>query len=154
LSTLEILKKPKFGKLLRKIRGKKKMSIRELARRVGVDHTYLSQIELGKVGPPVGSISMAIARILESPELMELAEYALARQLLITELQRRQVYAEMPPAFREELKISDNEWKEITDMCSKLIPRLLAAKERREKPSEWQPMSPEEEKKRFSKSWN
>jgi len=150
LSILKIVK-PKFGKLLRKIRMKRGMSVRELARRIGVDHTYISQIELGKVGPPVGSHSMAIARVLESPELTELAEYALARQLLITELQRHRVYAEMPPAFRRELGISDRELDEITGMCSRLIPRLHAAKERREKPTELHPMSQDEERKFFAK---
>ena len=78
----------------------------------------------------------------------ERAEYALAHQLLIVEWQRYQVYSEMDAGFREELKMSDSEWKEITDMCRKLIPRLTAAKERREKPSEWHRVKEDEKKPR------
>lgn len=143
--------KPKFGKVLRKIREKQGMSVRELARQIDVDHTYISQIELGKVGPPVGRISMAIARALESADLMELAKYALARQLLIMEMQRFQIYDDMPADLQEELEISNRELNEITGMCSRLIPRLHAAKDRREKPSDRHPMSADEEKKFFAK---
>jgi transcriptional regulator with XRE-family HTH domain len=127
------------------------MSVRELARQVDVDHTYISQIELGKVGPPVGRISMAIARALESNELMELAQYSLVRQLLIMEMQLFQMYDDMPADLLEELKISNRELYEITGMCSRLIPRLHAAKDRREKPSDRHPMSPEEEKEFLAK---
>jgi len=150
LSTFKIVK-PNFGKLLRKIREKQGMSVRELARQIDVDHTYISQIELGKVGPPVGRISMAIARALESDQLMKLAQYALVRQLLIMEMQLFQMYDDMPADLLEELKIDNRELYEITHVRSRLIPRLHAAKDRRERPSDRQPVSPEEEKKFFAK---
>jgi transcriptional regulator with XRE-family HTH domain len=143
---VERLAKPRFGALLREIRQKRGMRLRELARQVDVDHTYISQIELGKVGPPVGLISMQIARILDSPELMKLAEWITVRQLLIMEGSREAVYKELSPQLRNELGISDTELKEITDMSSKLWARLFAAKGRRESPSEWKRISRKEEK--------
>jgi len=128
------------------------MSVSELARQIRVDHTYVSQIELGKVGPPVATTAIAIARVLESPELLELAKHTLLRNLLLLEMQRNHAYLEMPPRLREELGVSDSEWKEITEMSSRLIPKLLAAKERWDKPSEWKRMSPRKEKAMFPKS--
>jgi transcriptional regulator with XRE-family HTH domain len=145
MSTVEKLVKPKFGRLMRKIRLKKGKGVRELARELVVDHTYISQVELGKVGPPVGLLSMKIARILDSPELMKLAEWITVRQLLIVEMNRHAVYHELPDQLRNELGITDAELKEITDMCSRLTPKLLAAKDRRESPSEWKRSSRKEE---------
>jgi transcriptional regulator with XRE-family HTH domain len=150
LSSLKFVK-PKFGKLLRRVRQKRGMSLRELARQTGVDHTYISQIELGKVGPPVGRVSMTIARILESSELMELAEHALARELLIMEYQRWAMYDDMTPEFLDELKISEQEQADIKKHSAWLIPKLRDAKERREKASDWQPMSKQEEEEYFAK---
>ena len=122
--------KPEFGPVLRRIRQKRGMSLRDLADQIGVDHTYISQIELGKVGHPVGQISIRIARALDSPELMTLAEYIAIRQLLIAEQQRDEVYQELPVELRNELGITDTEMKEITDMCSRLNVKLLDALER------------------------
>jgi transcriptional regulator with XRE-family HTH domain len=124
--------KPKFGPVLRRIRRKRGLSLRELARQVDVDHTYISQIELGKVGTPVGELSMRIARTLDSPELMQIADYITVRQLLITELQRFAVYQELPPQLLDELGITDTELKEITDMCSRLSGKFEAALLRRQ----------------------
>src|SRR5580692_6055983 len=138
---VERLAKPRFGALLREIRQKRGMKLRELAAQVNVDHTYISQIELGKVGPPVGRLSLQIARILDSPELMKLAEWITVRQLLIMEGSREEVYKELPPQLRNELGISDTELKQMTDTCSRLTIKLLAAKDRRESPHEWKRIS-------------
>jgi transcriptional regulator with XRE-family HTH domain len=127
--------KPKFGPVLRTIRQKRGISLRDLANQIGVDHTYISQIELGKVGPPVGQISIRIARILDSPELMRIAEYIAIRQLLIAERQRDEVYQELPVELRNELGITDAEMKEITDMCSRLTVKLLDALDRMQRDS-------------------
>jgi transcriptional regulator with XRE-family HTH domain len=143
-----LFKFAQFGKLLRKIRLKKGVGLRELAREVGVDHAYISQVEIGKVGMPIGTTSMAIARILESPVLMELAEYALVRQLFIMENQRYEAYAEMAPRLREELKITEGELKKIKEMWSKMSAGLLAAMDRRG----FKPASGAEEKRKSSRS--
>jgi len=145
--SIKVFKFAKYRKLLRQIRLKRGMSVRELARQVRVDHTYISQIELGKVGMPIGTTAMAIARILESPVLMELAEYALVRQLFIAESQRYQAYEEMAPHLRKELEITDGEMQEIKEMWSRMFGRLLAAMDRR---TEFKPMSRTREKKRLS----
>jgi transcriptional regulator with XRE-family HTH domain len=142
MSTEKFFVKPKFGPVLRRIRQKRGMSLRELADQVDVDHSYISQIELGKVGPPVGKLSMKIARILNSPELMRIADYITIRQLLIAEGQRDAVYQELPVELRNELGITDAVMKEITEMSSRLTVKLLDALDRRERdPSIWRQIS-------------
>jgi hypothetical protein len=91
------------------------------------------------------------ALILESPELLEVAEHALARELLIMEFQRWAMYDDMTPEFLQELNISEQERGDIIKHSAWLIPKLRAAKERREKASDWQPMSNEEEKEYLAK---
>lgn len=81
---------------------------------------------------------------------MEVAEHALARELLIMEYQRWAMYDDMTPEFLKELKISEQERYGIIKHSAWLIPKLRAAKERREKASDWQPMSKEEEKEYFA----
>jgi|ERR1700734_797619 len=144
------LVKPKFGSLLRKIRQKNGMSVRGLARELGVNHTYISQIELGKTGAPVGDVSMEIARILNSPELTKVAEYITVRELLILEMQRNAVYQKLPHELRNELDITDAELKEIADLCSKLVGKLLPALDRRQDLAKWKRIS---HKKGISERW-
>ncbi len=65
------LKQTNYGKLLRKIRQKKGMSIRRLAKHIGVNPSYLSRIECNKVASPTWARMTAIAEALDSPDLME-----------------------------------------------------------------------------------
>lgn len=51
-----------FGDLLRKARTDAGLSIREVARRVGMDPTHLSRIERGLAGRPTWERIVAIAR--------------------------------------------------------------------------------------------
>jgi transcriptional regulator with XRE-family HTH domain len=149
MSKLQILelRRPKFGQLMRRIRKNHGLSLRQLAAQVELDHSYLYQIEREKQLPPVGTTSMAIARALDSVELMELAEWALLKQLLLTELQRHAVYMDLSPKIRKELGISDDELKQIDEQAMTLFPRLHAAKERREVMNyKYTPLTPKEEK--------
>ena len=52
---------PAFGKRLQELRHREgKMSLRELAGRVGISPSYLSQIEQGKLPPPRTNLSLII----------------------------------------------------------------------------------------------
>jgi len=66
----------KFGQKIRNLRKNKGLTLRELAKRVGINFTYLSKIETGKSGytPSVKTISN-LAKSLEADqvELMLLA---------------------------------------------------------------------------------
>ncbi|SNZ14524.1 Transcriptional regulator, contains XRE-family HTH domain [Terribacillus aidingensis] len=50
------------GSVLKKERESKKLSLRELARRSGVSHPYISQLENGRTGVPTYSTVRALAK--------------------------------------------------------------------------------------------
>lgn len=86
-----------FGEKLRSLRREKKLSQRDLAERVGLNFTYLSKIENGKLDfagfPSEGTIlKLAEALAADPDELLLLAEK-------IPESIRRRVI-ERPDAFR------------------------------------------------------
>ena len=57
-----------FGQRLRDLRKQKNLSQRDLAARVGIDFTYLSKIEGGRLDPPSEVIIRRIAQVLEADE--------------------------------------------------------------------------------------
>jgi transcriptional regulator with XRE-family HTH domain len=62
----------KFGKALREIRLKKKMSQGDIARKLGVHRSYISGLERGKRNPSLLTIKkMAKAIGVEPKELLE-----------------------------------------------------------------------------------
>ncbi len=57
-----------FGQRLRELRKQKNLSQRELAAQVGIDFTYLSKIEVGRMDPPSEAIILRIAQVLDADE--------------------------------------------------------------------------------------
>ncbi len=57
-----------FGQRLRDLRKKKNLSQRDLAAQVGIDFTYLSKIEGGRLDPPSEVVIRRIAQVLEANE--------------------------------------------------------------------------------------
>ncbi len=57
-----------FGQRLRNLRKQKNLCQRDLAARVGIDFTYLSKIEGGRLDPPSEVIIQRIAQVLEADE--------------------------------------------------------------------------------------
>lgn len=57
-----------FGRRLRDLRKQKNISQRDLAARVGIDFTYLSKIEGGRLAPPSEDVIRHIAQVLEADE--------------------------------------------------------------------------------------
>jgi HTH-type transcriptional regulator, competence development regulator len=57
-----------FGQRLRDLRKRKNLSQRDLAARVGIDFTYLSKIEGGRLNPPSEIIIKRIAQVLDADE--------------------------------------------------------------------------------------
>lgn len=54
-----------FGQIIKNARQNKKITQRELAKRIGVDFSYISKIETGALEPPSEAVINKIARILE-----------------------------------------------------------------------------------------
>lgn len=64
-----------FGQRLRDLRRERNLSQRELASQVGIDFTYLSKIEVGRMDPPSEQVIRRIAEALsaDADELINLA---------------------------------------------------------------------------------
>ena len=69
-----------FPDRLRELRRTARLSQRALAEQVGVDFTYLSKIENGRVEPPSESVLQRIAK--ELADKLEMDETALADELI------------------------------------------------------------------------
>ena len=94
----------KFGERVRQLRKAKKLTLRDLASKVGVNFTYLSKIENGKLDfgdYPSEALICKLARVLKADEdeLLILAEK-------IPERIRRRVM-ERPEAFRAFASLDD-----------------------------------------------
>src|SRR6185312_11402852 len=60
-----------IGQRLREVRSSLDISVRELARRIGVSPSFVSQIELGKTSPSVGTLYAIVTELgLSLDELM------------------------------------------------------------------------------------
>jgi transcriptional regulator with XRE-family HTH domain len=57
-----------FGERVRELRLRKQLSQPQVADLVGIDATYLSKIENGKVSPPAGQVIRRLARSLDYDE--------------------------------------------------------------------------------------
>lgn len=57
-----------FGERLRKLRLQQGLNQRDLANQVGIDFTYLSKIETGKMSPPSQETIRKLAKALDTDE--------------------------------------------------------------------------------------
>jgi len=130
---LRFQKGPSYCKLLRKERLKCGISVRKLAKAVGLDHTHISKIELGKATPPAEKMA-AIARFLGSEELTEAGEHALLRHLVDLNLFLQSEYAQMSEELREEIGLTEA-WRHAHSV---MVGKLIRTWDRRGK---WRDMS-------------
>lgn len=66
-----------FGKMLRTVREQRRLSVRKLARLIGISPTYLSKIERGELPPPAWDKILSLGAHLKSEELQEAALHSL-----------------------------------------------------------------------------
>ncbi len=113
-----------FGTELRRLRRQGQLTLRSLARRVGVDFTYLSKIETGALPPPAAPTIDKLARALgRSPDTLLRLARKVPSDLSAILLANEHVPVFLRAASRE--RLSQRDWEELT--------RWLA--ERRERPS-------------------
>lgn len=82
-----------FGTRVRELRKEAGLSLRELARRVKIDFTYLSKVELERVDPPSDRVIRDLARELEADE-----EEMLALAAKVSQDDLREVVGRAPEA--------------------------------------------------------
>jgi len=113
----------KLGKRIQELRSEKGMSLRELARRVGMSSTYLSQIERGDYLTPAEDKVRAIAAELNHDP----------HELLMLSDQVKVLIANSIPSFSQERALKF--WRLLLRLNKKELNRLMKQLEEMDKES-------------------
>jgi len=108
-----------FGTLLKEIRRSKQVSQRELAKKVGVDFSYISKIENDRLAPPAADTIIRICEALEIP-----SEVLLAQTGKVSSEMKDAITAS-PAAVRfmneiKTMKLTEDEWTTLSGNLKKL----------------------------------
>lgn len=104
-----------FGKYLKEVRRKKKISQRELAKHVGVDFTYISKIENGVMPAPSEETIKKMASVLgEDADKMVLMAEKIPSEI------RNIIYQheEIPVFLRKAQSLTKEQWDEINTIVA------------------------------------
>jgi len=101
-----------FGGRIRTLRGERSMSQRELARRVGTDHSYISKIEQGKERPSRPLVQRLAEALETEPVELELAAGYVPGEYRKVILEKEEIRTllelaaarELPPKFYAEIR--------------------------------------------------
>lgn len=108
-----------FGRSLRTLRRSKSVTQRELARKVGVDFSYISKVENDRLSPPAADTIVKICEALGvAPEELLASTGKIPRQL-------REMLGTSQSALqfaREayQMALTDEEWGEMTKQVKRL----------------------------------
>ena len=102
-----------FGLALREYRRQARVSQRELAARTGLDFSYISKVENGRIPPPAADTIVAICQVLEIPpeELLALTGK------IPSEVQQTVSTSKAAQQFLREVQrmgLTDDEWQRVT----------------------------------------
>jgi transcriptional regulator with XRE-family HTH domain len=103
-----------FGELLREKRRAAGLSQRELARRAGLDFSYISKVENGRHPPPAADTVVRICSILGTPADEMLATVG----KIPDEVEKRISTSPAAQGFLQEaglMKLSEEEWRRLAD---------------------------------------
>lgn len=108
-----------FGPALRARRRAAGLSQRELAARTGLDFSYISKVENGRLPPPAADTIVALGRVLDSPP-----EHLLALTRKIPSAVQQTVSSSpAAQAFLREaqqLALTDEEWTQLLQVLRRL----------------------------------
>lgn len=100
-----------FGKKIQELRQDKDLSQRELAKKAGLDYTYLSKIENAKMPPPQQDIIPKLADVLEA-DINELLILAGKLPPIMGQTLKRSEGARQF-IFRYAPKLSEDDWERL-----------------------------------------
>ncbi len=104
-----------FGELLREKRHAAGLSQRELARRAGLDFSYISKVENGRQPPPAADTVVQLCSILGAP----VDEMLAAVGKIPEEVQKKISTSPAAQGFLQEaglMKLSEEEWRRLADI--------------------------------------
>jgi transcriptional regulator with XRE-family HTH domain len=101
-----------FGERLRQIRLERRLNQRELAGRAGIDFTYLSKVENGRMEPPAEETICRLAAALE----VEPTELLLLAQKVPSDVKPIITRSPLVPRFlRTARDFSDEDWEALIE---------------------------------------
>jgi transcriptional regulator with XRE-family HTH domain len=108
-----------FGQALREVRRSKDMSQRELAKKVGVDFSYISKIENDRLSPPAADTIVKICKALEVP----VEDLLALKGKIPSELE--DAIGSSPAALKfmkraQAMDLSEEEWEELAHQMRRL----------------------------------
>ena len=111
-----------FGTYLRKMRLRhpEALSIREVARRAGIDVSYVSRMEKDEVSPPREEVILKLAEVLGLDKPDELLRLANKIPPDVQDIIRRN-YQEIPSFLRSASRLTPEDWSRLSDYMKKNI---------------------------------
>lgn len=110
---------PSFGEALREKRRAAGLSQRELARRAGLDFSYISKVENGRHPPPSAETVIELCRILRTPPEEMLALVGKIPE----EVEQALSKSAAAQGFLQQaglMKLSDEEWQQMSSILRRL----------------------------------
>jgi len=108
-----------FGKTLRELRRSAGVSQRELASRVGVDFSYISKVENGRIPPPAADTIVRICEVLGvDPDQLLAATGKMPTQIKEMLGGSSSALRFMREAYR--MALTDDEWTEMVEQMKRL----------------------------------
>src|SRR5688572_15196456 len=133
-----------FGERLRQLRRERQMNQRTLAASVGIDFTYLSKLENGRMAPPAAETIVKLAQALgANPDELLLLAHKVPEDLtpVITQSPRW-------PAFLRSIRdLTDDELQELSAHAQELRERRVRKMRRRGRRMQQLPDIKEEDRK-------
>jgi transcriptional regulator with XRE-family HTH domain len=108
-----------FGELLREKRRSAGVSQRELAAHAGLDFSYISKLENGRIPPPAADTVVAFCRILK----IEPEELLAAGGKLPADVRASVGTSQAAQSFLQnasQMSLTENEWKELSSSLKRL----------------------------------
>jgi HTH-type transcriptional regulator, competence development regulator len=111
-----------FGSYLRRMRLRHPggLSIREVARRAGIDVSYVSRMEKDEVAPPREEVILKLAEVLGLDGPDELLRLANKIPPDVQDIIRKN-YQEIPSFLRSASKLKPEDWSRLSDYLKKNI---------------------------------
>jgi transcriptional regulator with XRE-family HTH domain len=104
-----------FGELLREKRRAAGLSQRELAKRAGLDFSYISKVENGRQRPPAADTVVRLCNILGTP----VDEMLAAVGKIPDEVEKKISTSPAAQGFLQEaglMRLSEEEWRRLADV--------------------------------------
>ena len=111
--------KRSFGQSLRDVRQSKGISQRELAKKVGIDYSYVSKVENDHLPPPAADTIVKICQILGIPPDELLALTGKVPAVFIGTIGSNVAALEFVRSAQS-MSLSEEEWKKLTQQLKRL----------------------------------